>query len=167
MMKTNIFENSGRLTVEQLESLKKKIPIRGLNNLTKEPWWFKDSRTPRSRLGIGDWKGKPTLPRRMNKLLFGLPYLPPQMVAMGATEGTHNDEAKLLLANCFSLLEDLKNNLDDVTIIQKEDVERYKIRIENLVKYLRTSGRILGLIIETEFRTSDENTGGFGCLKIV
>ena len=153
MRKTNIFENAGRLTVEQLEKLKKKIPIRGFNNLTKEPWWFKDWRTP-----IGtkrEWISKPTLPRRMSKLLFGLPYLPPQMVSMGATEGTHTNEAKLLLANCLDLLEDLRNNLDGVTVIPKEDVERYKIRIENLVKYLRTSGRILGLIIETEFRISE------------
>lgn len=156
-VKTNIFENAGRLTVEQLEKLKKKIPIRGLNNLTKEPWWFKDPRTAPATLGFGEWKGKPTLPRRMEKFLFGLPYLPPQMVAMGAAEGSHNDEAKRLLINCFDLLEDLKGNLDGVTVIDAEGIDRYKLRIERLISYLRGSGKILGLIQEGEFNILESN----------
>jgi len=147
-MKTNIFENAGRLTVEQLKKLKKKIPIRGFNNLTKEPWYVKDLRTPSS---LREWKGEPTLPRRMSKLLFGLPYLPPQMVAMGLIEGSHTDEAKRLLGDCFKLLEDLKDNLEYVTVINKDEIKQYKTRIEHLQSYLRGPGKTLGLIQEGEF----------------
>ena len=144
----DLFENAGQLTVEQLEKLKKKIPRRGLNNFTKTPSYWKDE--------WGSYRLTPTLPRRMEKLLFGWPYLPPQMVAMGVVDGSHNDHAKNLLIDIFKLLENLKNNLDTVTVISREEINKYKIRIVRLKSYLRTSGKLLGLVQEAEFTLIEE-----------
>jgi hypothetical protein len=149
----NLFEDAGRLTIEQLKGLKKKIPKRGLNNRKKKPYWFDEFREVHH---VKEWVGDPTLPDRMERFLFGLPYLPPQMVAMGVASGVYDDEAKRLLTDCFELLADLKDNLDDVTVINKEEITRYKLRIDRLNSYLRVSGKLLGLMQDAEFAVCDE-----------
>ena len=154
-MKTDPYEDAGRLMVEQLQKFIKKIPIRGLNNMTKAKYLDGYGFHVSPEGSLWTIPPKPTLPRRMEKLFWGRPYLPPQMVAMGATKQNHKDEAKKIIIECFKKLNNLESELDKVNVIKKYEIIRYKTEIKNLKSYLRKPGIILGAIQETSFTLSN------------
>jgi len=136
-------DDAARLIIDELQKFKKKIPKRGLNNVTKEPEWF-------SKSFDWKWKGEPTLRDRMTKLKWSTPYLPPQMVVMGITSEQFNKEAaKSLMIECLELLNNLHNNLDSVTVVPAEQISQWKEMIWKKKRYLMIVAKMLGMIIES------------------
>ena len=141
----HIREDAARIIIEELERFKKKIPIRGLNNRRQVPEWFKQH-YPDSK-----WMGDPNIIDRMSKLSWGYPYLPPQMFALGMTaEDFDKERAKSLMIDCLERLSSLHENLDSVTVIEKNEVENYKKIIWNKKSYLLMRAKMLGLVQYTE-----------------
>lgn len=149
--------DAGDIMVEQLEMLLKKIPKRGLNNLTRQTYWYPEN---------DEWKWlkdipftpKPTIRRRMDKLcppfgILGLPYLPPPMVAMANKEAKKT--AKVLLNQCLDELFAFIRKLDTITVVDKSEVEEFKRRVQRLMEYLNTTAEALGMVIE-EGEVSEE-----------
>lgn len=132
-----IRDDAAKIIIEQLERLKKKIPIMGLNNLSKP----KD-------YGYGlILHPRPTLPNRMSKLFWHTVYLPPQMVAIGiSSDNFEVDRAKSLMKDCLCLLTNLHNNLDDVTVVDKEIINRWKEEIWRKKRYLLNTANAFGMV---------------------
>ena len=149
-----IRNDAAKHIVDQLEKFKKKIPKKGLNNMTKP-------RTYKFRQWMYNLNDNgydvvthqyPTLIKRMNDLRWHVPFLPPQMVAAGiSAEDFDEKRVKKLLIECFELLDNLYVNLDSVTVVDKEQIEQYKMLVRGKRMYLMTTAKMLGMIQEVEF----------------
>jgi len=149
-----IRNNAAKHIIEELEKFKKKIPKRGLNNKVSMFRWRITDYPDTMPFGRNDSIPElPTLPRRMNELRWHIPFLPPQMVAIGISADDFDEEkTRTLLNECFELLSNLYINLDSVTVVDKEQIERWKRLIQNKRKYLMTTAKMLGIIQEGEFK---------------
>lgn len=130
----------------------KKIPKRGLNNLTKRPYWYSGQ--------FGEWKGEATLPRRLRKIcsVWIFSQAPPffyyhmEMRTHG-TEVENLEKAQEYTRRILERLEILYENMDTVTVLPPNEVEHWKEKIKSTDLYIRKQSRWIGLnlIQETEF----------------
>lgn len=130
-------DDAAEIIIKQLEAVKKKIPQRGLNNI--------------SRAFLTE--GKPTLVKRMDNLLWHTLYLPPQMVATGVSSDSFDKPRAAQLVNeVMTLLIDLQRNLDTVTVVEQVTVQSWKRSLQNRVVYVQKAAVIMGVMIEAEFK---------------
>jgi hypothetical protein len=141
------------LYVKEWEKFYKKIPKRGLNNLTKEPkiikWQKEQGNNPIP------WNPKPTLPKRLNKILpvWGLPSTPPfKILALASlTDESARDaipEIRKITLKCIDALNNLYDKMDSVTVLPQHKVEYYKEQIELLKFDILKKSWYLGEVIE-------------------
>lgn len=126
-----------------------RIPKRGLNNLTRKPSY-----------GWGDmeWKGEPTLPRRLRGIcvggLFGnvkLPFFYYHMeMRTGGKEIENLPKIQELTKQIVERLEELYDNMDTVHILPEDKVEYWKGRIRETILYIRKQSRWVGLMLIQE-----------------
>jgi hypothetical protein len=136
----------------------KKIPKRGLNNLTKVPWWWESHYPDR------EWRGKPTIEKRLEKITGWLGDIPPFFYYAGdmRTHGIEKEnlpKIQELTKQILDRLETLYENMDKVTVLSPQRVTYWKERIRETDLKIRKYSRWidLDLIHEGEFRVCDEN----------
>lgn len=163
--------------IEQLEKTLKKIPKRGLNNMSRkwngihwlEDYYFKSSYSSNLSKFIVEhviknpstqerWGEKmigyflPTLPNRLNKLFspFNLPYLPPQYIAL--IEEDQRPRARELFSEIISKLDDLYFEIDGVTVMDDILKDSYKQSIHKFKLWMMKRAYLIGWddLIETE-----------------
>lgn len=141
------------------EKYYKKIPKRGLNNLTREDEYWKRFHPDE------EWKGKPTLPRRMEKLQpflgsSGLPfyYLKGDIVTHLMFKGTSPEEVEEILREVKTLtnkiivtLQALHAHLDFVTVLPPDQVEDLKHGVKFLIALIRKESMQLKVIQEADY----------------
>lgn len=142
-----------------------RIPKRGLNNLTRKPSY-----------GWGDreWKGEPTLPKRLKSIcaggLFGA-SMPPffyyhMELRTSGTEIENLPKIQEITKQIIERLEELYDNMDTVHILPEDKVEYWKDRIKNTILYIRKHSKWVGLALiqEAGFEVldspSEEQEGG-------
>jgi len=138
----------------------KKIPKRGLNNMTKKPYWF-------GELGY-EWKGEPTLSRRLKKIIAIGPFTqaPPFLHYAGdmATFGEEKEnlqKIRSLTKQILMRLDELYKKMDTVTVLPKDEIEYYKNRMWETILYIRKQSKWIGMemIQEADFKIVRLNEG--------
>ena len=136
------------------ETYLKRIPKRGLNNLTKEPDYHKTLSQSDfgSKYGLktgSDWKGKPTLPDRLRKIcvfgLFGvkLPFFYYRGSIMSDDTGSLIEDLPYvqdLTKHILRRLEELYDEMDTVTVLSDSELGYWKKSIRNTIRYIREQG---------------------------
>ncbi len=139
------------------ETYLKRIPKRGLNNLTKEPAYHKPLAQSDfgSKYGLktgSEWKGKPTLPDRLRKIcvlgLFGvkLPFFYYRGSMM--TQKHYMEDVPYvqdLTKQILGSLEVLYDEMDTVTVLSERELRYWKESIRHTIRYIREQGKWIGL----------------------
>jgi len=143
------------------ENYLKRIPKRGLNNITKQKSYEYKGKTY-----IYDRGGEPTIKRRLKKICVGGIFgasMPPFFYYAGSmmTNGTEKEnlpKIKELTKQILDRLEALHGQMDTVNVLPKNEVEYWKNRIRETIYYIRKQSRWVGLMLiqETEFKVLEE-----------
>lgn len=136
----------------------KKIPKRGLNNLTKPSIYLKKYYAETGQ----KWKGVPTIQRRLEKICIGglfwdavLPFFYYHMeMRTNGNEVENLEKVQKHTKQILERLEILYENMDTVTVLSPEKVEYWKERIRKTELHIRKQSRWIGLnlIQETDYR---------------
>ena len=124
----------------------KKIPKRGLNNLTRKTSWH-------------NRKGEPTIRRRLKKIVaIGMfTQAPPflhyagDMITFGK-EKENLPKIKELTKQIIQQLEELYSKMDTVKVIPKKEVEYWKQKIKETTFYIKEQSKWIGLAQEAKYR---------------
>ena len=125
------------------ENYFKRIPRQGLNNLTKRPQWYH---------GSSGWSGKPTLPRRLERLRLGgiygtirLPFFYYHMDIRADPERQSLPRIQELTKLIIERLEDLYDKMDTVTALTKLEIKYWKEKLREAVKHVQDQSHWVGL----------------------
>lgn len=136
------------------KSYLKKIPKAGLNNLTRKPSWYRI-------LNYGEWKGKPTIIKRLRKIvaLGFFSRTPPFLYYAGAmmTNGTEVEnlpKIRELTKEIIEKLENLYYKMDTIHVMPKEEVEHWKQKIWDTILDIRKKSGFIGLelLLEADYK---------------
>ena len=151
------------------EKYLKKIPKRGLNNLTKEPYYAlvlnPRLQAFKSKWGISnEWKGDPTIRKRLDRICVGgffgdvsLPFY--AYVASMLSSGTGEEnlpEIKELTKQILMQLEELYDKMDTVHVMLPEEVEHWKRRLRATIHYVRGKSSQIGMTMIQEVEVIDQ-----------
>jgi len=138
------------------ENYFKRIPRQGLNNLTKRPQYYSSS------LG---WSGKPTLPKRLERLRLGgiygtirLPFFYYHMDIRADPERQSLPRIQELTKLIIERLEELYDKMDTVTVLTESEIKYWKEKIRESVKHIQDQSHWvrLELIQDAEFVLCDD-----------
>lgn len=138
------------------ENYLKKIPKTGLNNLTKtKSYDWKGQKI------IYDNGGKPTLPRRLEKIVVmglfgcGLPFFYYHMEMITHKKELKNlEKVQELTKLILEQLEVLYHKIDAVNVLSDKELEYWKLKLKETRLYIRKQSKFIGLklIQEAEFK---------------
>ena len=136
----------------------RRIPKQGLNNLTRGPRYSAEAharvRSFNRKHGISnEWKGKPTLPRRLKSIciegFFGGAKLPFFYYHMEVRTHGHEienwEKIQELTKQIIVRLEELYYKMDTVHILPEKEVRYWKKRIWDTILYIREKSKWVGL----------------------
>ncbi len=138
------------------ENYFKRIPRQGLNNLTKRPQYY--------NISLG-WSGKPTLPKRLEKLLLGgifgtirLPFFYYHMDIRADPERQSLPRIQELTKLIIERLEDLYDKMDTADVLTESEIKYWKEKLREAVNYIQDNSRWVGLTLtqDAEFVVCDE-----------
>ncbi len=125
------------------ENYFKRIPRQGLNNITKRPQWYH---------GSSGWSGKPTLPRRLERLRLGgiygtirLPFFYYHMDTRADPERQSLPRIQELTKRIIVRLEDLYDKMDTVTVLTESEIKYWKEKLREAVNHIQDQSHWLGL----------------------
>lgn len=137
----------------------RRIPKQGLNNLTRRPRYTIAQSTRMARFnrehGISDeWKGKPTLPRRLKSICAGRGLfsasLPPffyyhMTIRTSGTEIENWRKIQELTKQTVERLGELYDKMDTVHVLPEKEVRYWKNSIRDTIIYIREKSKWIGL----------------------